>query len=204
MQVVRARRLALVTLVCAASAAFAASSAEKAARAHVTSSQEAYNLGKFELALEELEAAYKLKPVPGLLFNFGQCHRQLRNYERAGFYFKAYVDSGLEGPQVEVARSLADEMAAKQAELVAEAAKAAQLKREREREEAETKRKLDLELARLSAERNAPVAAPAADPVWKKWWFWTGVGVLAAAGTTTYLVTAPQPRVTSLGQINLR
>ncbi len=202
MNAARARRLAILVLVWGGSA-FAASRAEKEARAHVTSSQEAYNLGKFELALNELEAAYKLKPVPGLLFNFGQCHRQLRNYERAAFYFKAYVDSGLEGPQVEVARSLADEMTAKQTELVAEQAKAAQL--QREREEAETKRNVDLELARLkqkTALGSGPQVTP--DPVYKKWWFWTGIAVLAAAGTTTYLVTAPQPRATSLGQVNLR
>src|SRR5262245_49644213 len=109
--------LAVLALVLLARPALA-NEAEKKARAHVTASQQAYNLGNFDEALKELEEAYKLKPVPGLLFNIAQCHRQLHNYERAAFYYNAYAESGATGPQVEVARGLAqtmrDELASQQ------------------------------------------------------------------------------------------
>jgi len=50
-----------------------------------------YKLGRFEEALEEYSHAYELFPAPALLFNLGQCHKQLTNYGRAIFFFEGYL-----------------------------------------------------------------------------------------------------------------
>jgi tetratricopeptide (TPR) repeat protein len=61
------------------------------AKAAVEKGETAYKLGRFEEALEEYSHAYELFPAPALLFNLGQCHKQLKNYERAIFFFEGYL-----------------------------------------------------------------------------------------------------------------
>jgi hypothetical protein len=50
------------------------------------------------------------------------------------------------------------------------------------------------------------VAAAPSGGITQKWWFWTGVGVLAAGavGTAAVLVTRPHARPTTLSEINAR
>ncbi|HTA20199.1 MAG TPA: hypothetical protein VK989_12960, partial [Polyangia bacterium] len=41
----------------------------------------------------------------------------------------------------------------------------------------------------------APVAQPAHRPVWRRWWFWTGVAAVVAGGAVaTYVLTRPETR----------
>src|SRR5208282_1727037 len=53
------------------------------AEALVHASMRDYDLGYFEQALREAEQAYRLYPLPQILFNIGQCHRALEHWERA-------------------------------------------------------------------------------------------------------------------------
>jgi hypothetical protein len=46
---------------------------------------------------------------------------------------------------------------------------------------------------------SASSAPPAATPFYKRWWFWTGVGVAVVAGVTTALLLRPQPGAPSPG-----
>jgi hypothetical protein len=50
-----------------------------------------YELGDFTEAIKEFEAAYRDKAQPSLLFNLAQCHRQLRQNDKAIFYYKAFL-----------------------------------------------------------------------------------------------------------------
>ncbi len=61
------------------------------AKAEVKRAQLAYKLARFEEAREEFSRAYELYPMPALLFNLGQCHRNLKNHERAIFFFEGYL-----------------------------------------------------------------------------------------------------------------
>jgi tetratricopeptide (TPR) repeat protein len=61
------------------------------AKAAVEKGETDYKLGRFKEALEEYSHAYELFPAPALLFNLGQCHKQLKNYERAIFFFEGYL-----------------------------------------------------------------------------------------------------------------
>jgi tetratricopeptide (TPR) repeat protein len=50
-----------------------------------------FKVGHFESALDLYSKAYELVPTPALLFDVGQCHRMLKNYERAIFFFQEYL-----------------------------------------------------------------------------------------------------------------
>lgn len=51
----------------------------------------AYQVGHFQEALDFYSNAYEAFPAPLLLFNLGQCHRELTNYERAIFFLRGYL-----------------------------------------------------------------------------------------------------------------
>ena len=50
-----------------------------------------YDLGHTAQALAKFEAAYRAKPVPGLLFNIAQCHRLLGDLKSAAMTYRAFL-----------------------------------------------------------------------------------------------------------------
>ena len=89
---IRSSAVCLALLVSGLASA-APSSAETLARAAAAEAKKAFDLGDWAQAIEQYEAAYKLKPVPGLLFNLGQSHRRAGHLEQAAFYFRRYLES---------------------------------------------------------------------------------------------------------------
>ena len=69
-----------------------------------------FNLGRFEEALVDYQAAYEAEPLPAFLFNIGQCYRNLGNYERAQFFFRRYVQLDPRSPNRAAAEQLIAEM----------------------------------------------------------------------------------------------
>ena len=129
----------------------------EAGRAH-------HKVGRFELAIEEYQKAYELKPTPDLLFNIGQCHRNLKHVERAIFFFDRYLQEAPNAPDADAVRKLIGEL---QIEL--ESAKTATV-------------------AETVVEPPPPAIVPPPPieeetPLHEQWWFWTiiaiGVGALA-------------------------
>jgi tetratricopeptide (TPR) repeat protein len=180
------------------------------AKALFKDGETAYNLGQFDVALQKYTDAYKLKPLPGFLFNMAQCHKQLGNYERAAFFFGRFVDtSPPKAPNVDVAKGLLDEMKAKQKEVET---KAADQKNAEEAKKADDARKADadkkaqdeLKIAQLTP--NEPVSSPLVPPMpppqvvedtptYKKGWFWgvvVGAVVVVGAGVTVGVIAANQ------------
>jgi tetratricopeptide (TPR) repeat protein len=82
----------LVAAVCAAPAVVHAEGTKKGAKVYYDKGSYEYNLGHFEQAIAAFEKAYEFSPVPILLFNIGQCHRQLGNKERAVFFYRRYLE----------------------------------------------------------------------------------------------------------------
>jgi tetratricopeptide (TPR) repeat protein len=170
-----------VTLLFASSAF--ADPAERAAKRHFDRGQKLFNLGKFEDALEQYTQAYDAKPIPELLFNIGQCHRNLKAYDEAIFSFKKYLKLL---PDAENREQVEEYIADLEAE-----------------QERENSRRLKL------VKENPPPPPPEGEtPVYKKWWFWTGVAVVGAgAGIGIYAATrdgggTSTPPMTTLGNIN--
>ncbi|HEY8927038.1 MAG TPA: tetratricopeptide repeat protein, partial [Polyangia bacterium] len=71
--------------------AFAAEDPRVEAKREVERAEVQYKLGRFDEALEGYSRAYELVNAPGLLFNIGQCHKNLKSYERAIFFFQEYL-----------------------------------------------------------------------------------------------------------------
>ncbi len=84
--------LALAALVAWGAQAQPADDLE-AARASARKGQSLYELARYPEALEAFEAAYQKKPVPALLFNIAQCHRQLGHLEQAARVYRSYLRS---------------------------------------------------------------------------------------------------------------
>lgn len=61
------------------------------ARAHFESGLARYNLKEYKAAIEEFEAAYRLKPDPVFLYNLGQSYRFADDPEQALHFYRAYL-----------------------------------------------------------------------------------------------------------------
>jgi tetratricopeptide (TPR) repeat protein len=141
--------------------------ATKQARHHFERGEKLFALGRFQEALVEYEAAFELRPLPGFLFNIGQCHRNLGDYDAAIFSFRKYLELSPGAANREAVEGLIEELEGKKAD--AEAAR--------------QNRILD-----GPDPRRRPDRPRRADrPVYKRWWFWGGVAAVAGAGAGTYL-----------------
>jgi tetratricopeptide (TPR) repeat protein len=152
---------------------------ETAARLFFEQAQREYDLGNFDKALVGYSEAYRLVSAPALLFNIGQCHRQLGQYERAAFFYRRYLALEPDSPDAPVVQGLIQQMEAKQAELTRPPASGTPAE------------------VPLKPEAPAPASKPGGPALLRSGWFWAGVGVLAAGATATVLLTRgdsrPQP-----------
>ncbi|MBI3181729.1 MAG: tetratricopeptide repeat protein [Myxococcales bacterium] len=205
--------------------AVAGGGVEGRARGKFEEANKAYDLGQFEEALKLYSDAYRVKALPGFLFNIGQCHRQLKQYDRAAFFYRRYLDVSTTRPaNAATVEELIREMESKQSTPLPEG--------ERERvggaEELKTPvfsgeepKPVDPPPLPAPAAEEVPALPPAlAEPmapppeekkesgsVLGKWWFWAAVGVLAVGAGATAVVAAtppPLPGEGSLGTLDLR
>lgn len=75
------------------------------ATAHVRKATAAYNLGKYDDAAKEYEAAYEQTLDPNLLFNLGQTCRLAGNREKALTAYRSFIRSAPDSPQRPLAES---------------------------------------------------------------------------------------------------
>ena len=154
------RTLALLALLFAVSprVARADDPAPRASKRHFDRGEKLFALGKFDEALDEYQKAFDAKPIPDFLFNIGQCYRNLGDYQQAIFSFKKYLKLEPDAPDKDKVEKLIDDLEEKQ-----------------ERGEGQ----------RLVGKKDEPPPPPPpgeSTPIYKKWWFWTGVAVVGAAG----------------------
>jgi tetratricopeptide (TPR) repeat protein len=176
-------------LLAFARTAHAEDAAERASRRYYERGQKLFNLQKFEQALEQFQKAFDAKPFPGFLFNIGQCHRNLGDYDAAIFSFKRYLRLDPEAENREQVEALIEDLEQKKAEADTERLRLGKRRRDRDREE----------------EPEPPIERRDGAPVYKKWWFWTGVAAVAAAGGVgIYFATKSDggPPSTDLGHID--
>jgi tetratricopeptide (TPR) repeat protein len=161
-------RIACVTALAVAAMIAPARAGEDAAtrtaKHHFYAGEKLFALGRFSDALTEYEAAFDAKPLPAFLFNIGQCHRNLHDYDAAVFSFRKYLRLEPDAPNRAEVEDLIREL------------EDAQAHERAENDQRETDR------------ARAAVADSDDHPIYKRWWLWTGVGVVAA-GTATFLIT---------------
>jgi tetratricopeptide (TPR) repeat protein len=213
------------TLLLAAGIAWAApNDAARAAEArrHFDAGTRLYAEGHMQEALVEFEKANELKPDPSLLYDLAQTHRSLGHDSAALTFYRAFLDAAPYTPNREEVtgkiRIIEEELARREAERKnIESTMAVAEARAKEAEEAKRAAKelsavAALQAARAEeAQRSAHEAEQRAAhilttqkhvPVYKKWWLWTIVGVVVAAGVVTAAVLA-QPQVPSTTRGNI-
>lgn len=127
---------------------------------HVAQGHRLYQLGRYQEAIAEYRHAYELRADPQFLFQIAESYRQLGATEQALFYYDRYLAAGPDALERDAAE-----------ERVAE---------------------LESLRARPPTTATPPelTATPAgavkrqARPPWRRWWFWTAVGVALTAGVT--------------------
>jgi tetratricopeptide (TPR) repeat protein len=187
--------------------------ARASAKAEVQKAQVDYELGRFDKALERYTHAYELYPVPALLFNLGQCHRNLKNPEHAIFFFEGYLR---EASKIDKSQRALTE------DLIAESR--AVLARQQVAAEAAAVAAAVARVAPPRLEARPPEMMPSPPPpaplidrerdqaprrtsVARKWWFWTALGVATTAAAVAYYATG-EPRLVppagSVGTVDRR
>jgi hypothetical protein len=156
------------------------------ARAHTERGRQLFQRGDFRAASAEFEAAYTAAHQPALLYNLGQCFRNLDEHDRAITAFRRYLD------EAELAVEDQAEVLATIAEL--ERAKAEKLAVAQRRER-------DPLRAAPAGPRPAPARSRA---LHRRWWFWPVVaGATTAVGVSAaYAFTRPPD--SDLGHITLK
>jgi hypothetical protein len=199
--------------------------AKAQAREKFTQGNEAYARGEFRQALTAFDAAYKLAPLPGFLFNVAQCHRQLGSYERAAFFYRRYLSlSEKEPANAGMVKELISEMDTKARAKPTAQAKATdrpmaeparkpdahvEAKQERPGLKEAERRVVDSRTVSTKPKGLAPAGGPAApvepevsEPLTRKWWVWAGAGAaVLLTGGIVYAATSPGQRDATLGTI---
>lgn len=196
----------LATVLLVHPGAATADDAKARAKAHTVAAKKEFNLGNFRAAADHYEKAYKAKPLPVFLFNLAQCHKRLetiKDLKKSQFYFRAFLNSSDQTPhRAAVEKEIAD---------LDQRIKALQQAQEKQRQQdLERKRAAAAAAAAAKPKPKPKPAVPAAalpktgkpddkagvgvhtksTPVYKKWWFWTIVGVAVVGGGVAIGVAA--------------
>ena len=169
--------------------------AEQVAKKYYEKGQKLFNLRKFAAAIEQYQKAFEEKPIPGILFMIGQAQRNLGDTEAAVFSYKRYLH--LE-PDADNREQVETTITALEEQIDRE--KSAQLKL------TPTPTRLDPDAQGRDGTGAREVPA-GARPVYKQWWFWTGIAVVAVGGSVgVYAATragTPGAPMTDLGTVTV-
>ncbi|MDY0000819.1 MAG: tetratricopeptide repeat protein [Polyangia bacterium] len=76
------------------------------ARKHFEEGKKRFALRQFQTALVSFSRAYELMPLPGFLFNIGQCHRFLGDCTKAIFFYSGFVRENPDTPDASIVQGL--------------------------------------------------------------------------------------------------
>jgi tetratricopeptide (TPR) repeat protein len=160
--------------------------ADDTARSHHDQGRAASSFGRYETAISEYRRAYELKADPSYLYDIAEAYRALGVPERAVFFYRRYLSAHPHPPnRPEVERLIA----------VLEPPPPAAL---------------PITLTTVPIESNDPLGLGSEAHVVSdqersaigRWWFWTAVGALAAAGATVAILAATRDDRRSTGSPN--
>jgi tetratricopeptide (TPR) repeat protein len=139
-----------------------------------------FHVQEFDKALNLYRMAYKIKPLPGFLFNMGQCQRHLGKYKEALFSYKIFLERIPDAPNRKQVEQLIELTKRKLAELTT--------RQPSEKQPPDTKKttmKRETEKTKTKTITDRPTEGPSAAQTAM---LWTGVGLtvaLAATGVVT-------------------
>jgi tetratricopeptide (TPR) repeat protein len=187
--------------------ALSAEGDKAAARAHYETASRLYEVREYAEALKEFKSAYVSRPDPVFLFNIGQCLRKLDRNSEALDFFQQFLKKTAPDDRnraaaearirdIETGHSSDPESSAKTdastpsgvSPAVALPVPAAVIPAPQVSQPAG----VDLSVPASTGE------PPASKPIYRKWWFWTGVGAVVVAGAVTAAVLASGGNSTSV------
>jgi tetratricopeptide (TPR) repeat protein len=172
------------------------------ARDHYKRGTTMFDLGRYLDAAKEYEAAFELKDDPVLLFNIAQAYRLGRSYPDAARSYRAYLRRLPEAKnrdevlaRLREMQSLADQQARSEQKPPVGTAPLSDTKQEPAPETAPIRSVTTsqppaqaLNQSAATSPRETPRRADR--PVYKKWWLWTIVGGVVAAGVVVGVTVA--------------
>ncbi len=135
-----------------------------------------FEVGEYRNALDAFKQAYLLYEDPAFLFNMAQCYRLLNDRENALRTYRVYLNRVPNAPNREEIERIIDGLTQTIEKERATAALPPQGSQEPRPETSAP--------AQPSVQPSAPILVvnhnpPERTPVYKKWWLWTAVGVVA-------------------------
>jgi tetratricopeptide (TPR) repeat protein len=175
------RWIVLAAILLAGVPARAESPAEREAREHYTSGQKLFDQARYADALAEFQQSYALSKYPALIYKMALCQDQLGRSAEALESYESYLKAD---PQTS-RRAGVEERIAKLRETLhpsapwppGAAAKEPASSEQPSPSSATSSRPQQPSTSSSSAEVSRP--AGKSTPVYKKWWLWTIVGVVA-------------------------
>jgi tetratricopeptide (TPR) repeat protein len=156
-----------------------------------------YNLAEYDKALDSFKEAYRNYEDPIFLFNIGQCHRQLDHKQEAVGFYRAYLRNAPNAPN----RDEVNALIAKLESAIAEENATKRMPPPSPIAPAEGPPPVATAPAppstaepatALSVGKQAEPPAAARKPVYKRWWLWTIVGVVAAGAAVGAAIAITQ------------
>lgn len=140
-----------------------------------------YNLSMWKAALEEFQKAYLLRPQPELLFNIGQCQRQLGDAQGAANSYRAYLreSKSLSTAQRDQVQTILDQLEQTlTAKVEPPTPKVEPTPTPTPKSEATPTPPM------VAPAEQAPtvVAVPEKKPLYKRWYLWVGIGAVVVVG----------------------
>lgn len=141
------------------------------ARRAFISGMKHFDLGEYDQALSDFKNGYRAKEDPVFLYNIAQCYRMMKENRDAIRYYRLYLSRAPDAPnridiEERVAKLQAIVDTEKQTPPTAPATNAT------------PPAPTPTAATTITATASAPTA-PRPTPVYKKWWLWTIVGVVA-------------------------
>lgn len=117
-------RVAAMVAVAILAFASPARADKDAAKRHFERGTRAYNLGRFEQAIDHFEQAYEAHPAPVFLFNIAQAHRLAGHCDKATFFYRRFLSEDPDTrARAEIEQHVASLAECAEAEAKAEAAR---------------------------------------------------------------------------------
>jgi tetratricopeptide (TPR) repeat protein len=129
---------------------------------HVALGHRLYQRGQYQEAVIEFRRAYELRDLPRFLYEIAESYRQLGATDQALFYYDRYLAGAPDAPDRDEVEDRVIELESLRAH----------------------PQPPGLRLAISPGETGPTPGKPRATATWRKWWFWTAVGVAIAAGVT--------------------
>lgn len=194
------RIIVLALLLVAVPAAMAQPTEKQQAKQLYEAGTQHYNLGEYEQAIARYKDAYRLVANPYFLYNIAQAYRRAGDPEQALSFYKSFLNALPDAPiRVEVEEHIRQLEAAvqKQAQATSASPTAPVSPDGPEKNAKPPRLPTPAEAVARLPQRPAPsaITAPLAEPrdsppIYKRWWFWVGVGVLAAGASTAAVIAS--------------